>query len=98
VEGIGVFHQEFARAHDPEARPDLVAELGLDLVKGHRQLLVAAQLVAGEVGDHLFVGRAEHVVASGAVVQFQQLVAEVVPAAGFLPEFRRLHRRHQHSR
>jgi len=42
VEGIGVLHQELARPHDTEARPDLVAELGLDLVKGHRQLLVAA--------------------------------------------------------
>ena len=59
VEGVGVLHQELARPHDPEARADLVAELGLDLVEVDRELLVAAQLVARQVGDDLLVGRAE---------------------------------------
>ena len=38
VERVGVLHQEFARAHHPEARADLVAELGVDLVEVDRQL------------------------------------------------------------
>jgi hypothetical protein len=38
MEAVGVLHQELARAHDAEARPDLVAELGLDLVVVDRQL------------------------------------------------------------
>jgi len=29
---VSILHQELARAHDSEARPDLIAELGLDLV------------------------------------------------------------------
>ena len=33
VERIGVLHQELARAHDAEARPDLVAELPLDVIE-----------------------------------------------------------------
>ncbi len=33
VEGVGVLHDELAAAHQAEARPDLVAELGLDLVE-----------------------------------------------------------------
>ena len=49
VEGIGILHQELACAHHPEARADLVAELGLHLVEVHRQLLVAGQLAAREV-------------------------------------------------
>jgi hypothetical protein len=56
VERIGVLHQEFARAHHAEARADLVAELGLDLVEVDRQLLVAGQLL-----------RAKSVIASSAV-------------------------------
>ena len=36
MEGIGVLHQELAGAHDAEAGPDLVPELGLNLVKSHR--------------------------------------------------------------
>src|SRR5690606_40935186 len=49
----------FACAHDAEAGPDLVAELGLDLVEVDRELAIALQLAAGEVGDHFLVGRAE---------------------------------------
>jgi hypothetical protein len=33
VEGIGVLHQELARAHHAEARAHLVAELPLDVVE-----------------------------------------------------------------
>ena len=34
VERVRVLHHELARAHDAEARPDLVAKLGLDVVAG----------------------------------------------------------------
>ena len=33
VKRVRVLHQEFTAAHDAEARPDLVAELDLDLVE-----------------------------------------------------------------
>ena len=36
IEGIGVLHYEFARTHHAEARPDFVAEFGLDLVPVER--------------------------------------------------------------
>ena len=42
VEAVGVLHQELAGPDDAEPRPGLVAELGLDLVEGDRQLLVRA--------------------------------------------------------
>jgi hypothetical protein len=58
VERIGVLHDELAAAHQAEAWADFVTELGLDLVQVDRQLLVAAQLVAHQIGDHFFVGRA----------------------------------------
>ncbi len=90
VERIGVLHQKFARTHHAEARADLVAELGLHLVEVHRQLLVAGQLAAREVAGGFFGGRAvaEHLVL--AVLDLQQLRAELLPAAGLLPQFLRL--------
>ncbi|MNZ43497.1 hypothetical protein D3C78_611000 [compost metagenome] len=96
VEGVGVLHQEFAAAHQAEARADLVAELGLDLEEVDRQLLVAVQLVACQVGDDLFMGRADAELAIVAVLDAQQLGAVLLPAPGFLPQLGRLDRRHQH--
>src|SRR5690606_18254642 len=55
VERIGVLHQELARAHNPETGPDLVAELGLDLIETRRQLLVASQFLTREIGNDFFV-------------------------------------------
>jgi hypothetical protein len=40
VEGVGVLHQELARAHGAEAGPHLVTELPLDVVEVERQILV----------------------------------------------------------
>ena len=96
VEGIGILHDEFASAHQAEARADLIAEFGLDLIEVDRQLLVAVQLVAREVGDHFFVGRAYAEFALVAVLQAQQLRAVLLPAPRLLPQLGRLHRRHQH--
>ena len=77
VEGIGVLHHEFARAHDAEARPDLVAELGLDLVEVERQLAVGADFPARDVGDDFFVGRAETEIALVPVLDLEHLRAEL---------------------
>ncbi len=96
MEGVRVLHDELAPAHQPEARPDLVTELGLDLVEVDRQLLVAVQLVAAQVGDHFLVGRAHAELAVVAILQAQQLGPVLDPAAGFLPELGRLDGRHQH--
>ena len=96
VEGVGILHQEFPRPHHPEAGADLVAELGLDLVKVHRQLLVATQLTPRQVGDDLLVGGTEAEFPLVTVLEAQQLRAVLLPAPGLLPQLRRLHRRHQH--
>ena len=96
MERIGVFHDEFAPAHQSEARTDLIAKLGLYLVEVDWQLLVAVQLIARQVGDDLFVSRANAEFAVMTVFQTQQLRAVLLPTAGFLPEFSRLYPRHQH--
>ena len=45
VEGVGVLHDEFASPHQTETGPDLIAKLGLNLIKIHRQLTVGTQQV-----------------------------------------------------
>ena len=94
VKRVGVLHDELARAHHAEARADLVAELGLDLIEIDRQLLVAAQLAARDVGDDLLVGRSVGELAIVPILEAQQFRAVLGPAAGFLPQFRRLDGRH----
>ncbi len=54
VEGIGILHDEFTRTHYAEARAHLVAKLGLNVIQVDRQLLVAPELLARDVGDDLF--------------------------------------------
>ncbi len=96
MEGVGVLHDELATTHQTEARTDLVTELGLDLVHVDRQLLVAVQLVAGQVGDDLFMGRADAEFALVTIFDPQQLGAVLHPATGLLPQLGRLNGRHQH--
>ncbi|MND68250.1 hypothetical protein D3C80_596940 [compost metagenome] len=96
MEGVGVLHDELAATHQAEARTDFVTELGLDLVHVQRQLFIAVELVAGQVGDHFFVGWAHAEVTTVAVFQAQQLWAVLFPTTGFLPQLGRLDARHQH--
>jgi hypothetical protein len=95
VERVRIFHDEFAAAHQAETRTDLVAELRLDLIEVHRHLPVALDLVAGDVRDHFLVRRPDHEIALLAVLETQQFRPVFFPAARLLPQFGRLHRRHQ---
>ena len=69
VEGVSILHNEFARTHHPKARANLITELGLDLVKINRQLLVAGNLFAHQIGNDFFMGRAHAVVTLVAIFQ-----------------------------
>jgi hypothetical protein len=82
-------------AHHAEARPALVAELGLDVIEIPRQGAVAAQLLTGDVGDDLFAGRLDDEVALVPILHPHQLGAVLGEPAAFLPELGRLHHRHQ---
>ena len=95
MEGISVFHDELACTHHAEARAHFVAEFGLDVVKVFRQLFVAVDFFAHDVGDDFLAGRAHAEIAVVAVFQAQQFFTVKFPAAGFLPQLGRLHHRHQ---
>ena len=95
VERVGVLHDELPPAHEAEARPDLVPELGLNLVQVERQVAVGTHLAADNIGDHFFVRRPEAEVAVVAVLDAQQLLAVRIPAPALPPQFRGTHRGHQ---
>ncbi len=96
VEGIGVLHDELAATHQAKAGAALVAELGLDLVEVLGQLLVAFELLARDVGHHLFAGGLDDEVTRVAVLDAQQLGTHLVETAGLLPQLGRLHHGHRH--
>ncbi len=95
VERIGVLHQEFTAAHQPEARAHLVAEFPLDVIEIERQILVRAHIGAEDLGDHLLVGRPIQHVALVPVLDAQHLLAIGLVAPALAPQVGRLDGRHQ---
>src|SRR5689334_11157419 len=81
VEGIGVLHEELPAAHHAEARSNLVAELGLDLVKIERQLTVAFDLPPHHVAYDFLVCGTEAVIAHVPIFEAKKLGPILVPAA-----------------
>ena len=81
MERIAVLHDEFAAAHDAKTGPALITKLALDLVEMHRQLAVALDFIAGDVGDHLFRGRLDDKVAIVTIFEAQQFRAIGLPAS-----------------
>jgi hypothetical protein len=90
VEGVRVLHKELADAEEAGFGARLVPELGLDLIPDLRELLVAAELVAGYRGHDLFVGHTETEVCAFAVFEAEHVFAHDGPAAGLFPELARL--------
>ena len=95
VERIGILHQEFAAAHDAEARALLVAEFPLDVVEIERQAFVGFHVSAEDLGDHFLVGRPVQQFALVPVGDAQHFRAVGIVAAAFAPEVGELQRRHQ---
>ena len=96
MEGIGIHHDEFLDPHQPEARADLVTELGMLLKEAHRQLLVAGDDVARIVGDDLFGGRCQTENLARTISYGEHSPGCLIgcPASGFLPQTLLLHDRH----
>ena len=82
VKAVRVFHDKFATAQQPSARAGFVAILGLNLIQPNGQIFVAAVQIFHQQREHLFMGRAEQVIHSAAVLQAKQVWPIVRPAAG----------------
>jgi hypothetical protein len=95
IERVSVLHRELAAAHQAEARSSFVAELGLDVIEVDRQLLVALDLLAHDVGDHLLGGGLNDEIPLMTVLQPRQFGPHLVPAARFHPQLGGLHDWHQ---
>ena len=93
VEGVAVLHHELAAADQARAGTRFVAVLRLDLVEPHGQVLVRRVQVLHHEGEHLLVRRPEQVVVALAVLEPEDAVAVVGPAAGRLVGLARQQRR-----
>ena len=96
MERVGVFHQEFARAHDAETRANFVTELGLDLEEVQRQLFVRAQLITNQVGDDFFMRWAENERTLATIDEAQQFRTILFPTTALLPQVSGLNHGHGH--
>ena len=96
VERVRVLHDELAHPDQAAARPRLVTELGLEVVHDGRQLPVALDQVAQQVGNDLLVGHGQHHVPATAVLEADQLGADLGVAAGLLPQLGGVDDRHLH--
>ena len=86
VERVRVLHDELADAEQAAARARLVAILGLEVVPGLRQLLVALELLRVE-GERLLVGQRQDELPADAILDVEDLRDLV--AAGRLPQLDR---------
>ena len=64
MEGIGVFHDEFANADEACAWARFVTIFRLDLIKHRWKLLIGRQFRTGNLHDGLFMRHAENHVLS----------------------------------
>lgn len=85
-EAVGVLHDELATAHQAKAGTEFVAELILDVIEIHRQLLVGTQFIAHQGGHGLLVRGAEHELAAVAVIKAHELLAIGIDTAGLTPQ------------
>ena len=94
MKGVGVFHDELSGAHHAKARPNFVAEFGLDLEQIDRQLFVAFDLAFGDLCDDFFVGGSKTEGALMSIFQSTQLGPVELPPARLFPQLARLNHRH----
>lgn len=80
VKGVGVFHDEFASAHQAKARANFVAEFGLDLIEIDRELAIGMDFPPRNIGDNLFMGGAEAVIPVMAALKTEQFRPVFHPA------------------
>ena len=96
VEGVGVLHDELARAQHPGARARLVALLDLEVVEDQRQVAVGAHRVGDVEGHGLLVRHGQHHLGPAAVLQAEELGPDRVVAPAAPPQLGRVQDGHQH--
>src|SRR6202163_3730423 len=92
IKRVRVLHDELTHPQQPRLRTRLVTEFSLNLIPDLGQLLVAAQLLAGDVSHDFFVSHAETKVGALAILEAKHIVAHRRPASASFPDFARIQR------
>src|SRR4030042_3158851 len=90
IKTVSIFHDEFTGTHPPETGPNLIPELGLNLIEVEGHLAVGTDLPASDIRDYLFMSRPKTTVSIVAILEPGQLFSILFPPMAFLPELGRL--------
>ena len=85
VEGVGILHSEFPDTDQAGPGPRFIPEFGLDLIKKKGIAAVGGAVFPHQRNSGLLVGHAQHHRRTVPVRKTQQLAANGVITAGFLP-------------
>jgi len=96
VEGVRVFHHEFADAEESATRAEFVAEFGGKLVDVEREVAVGEVHFSCEIDEHFLGGTTEGKFCTTAIFDLHQFESGGGGAVGFSPEFERVKRRSDH--
>ncbi len=94
IQAVAVFHGELAHPDQAGARAWVITELGLQVINELGQLAIGVDLAPHQVGHRFFVGHGQHHIAPRAILEATHLSVDLIPAAGLLPDIRRLDHRH----
>ena len=85
IDAICIFHQKLAATHHAKTGPYLVAEFPLDMIDDLRQLAVAADRLAHQIGHHLFIRGPVQQLALVAVPDTQHFLSIIIVAPALAP-------------
>ena len=95
VERIEILHDEFATTHQAKPRPNLITILVLNLINEQRQLPVRTHILFYQRRHHFLMRGSQAKIPLMPVFQPEHFIAVYIPAAGLLPDLRRLDDRHR---
>ena len=96
IEGVGIFHHKFFRAHQPKTRTYLIPELPLELIDDKRQLAIGVHKPLHNIRRRLFRRRTHRVAVLSAIFKTEHPRSHRLPAPRLLPKFGGLQNRHRY--
>src|SRR4030042_90628 len=79
IKTVSIFHDEFTGTHHPETGPNLIPELGLNLIEVDGHLAVGTDLPACDIRDYLFMSRPKTTVSIVAILEPGPLFSILFP-------------------
>ena len=95
IKGVSILHDKLTAAHEAETRTLFISVLVLNLVHRHRKLLVRRCIHRNQSSHQFFMGRSQAIISAMTILKLKHFFPVHIPTAALLPNFSRLHDRHQ---